>query len=114
MENDGLKGRFHKIEKPEFVSKIPAHLVSKLDEKERWLVDTLSKLDLKTDWVVDKVIEANEQQIDIDVRLQRIENWKAVLSGKWAIMGAVGLMVLTALLSAGAKPLIEHFLKGGP
>lgn len=114
MENEGLAARLHRLEKPEFISKIPAHLVSRLDDKERWLVETLSKLDFKTDWVVDKVIEANEQQIDIDTRLQRIENWKAVLSGKWALLGAVGLMVMTALLSAGAKPFIEHFLKGGP
>ena len=114
MENDETKSRYHRLTKPEFASKIPAHLVAKLDEKERWLVETLSKLDFKTDWVVDQVIDSNEQQIDIDVRLQKIENWKAVLSGKWALLGAVGLMVLTALLSAGAKTLVEHFLKGGP
>jgi hypothetical protein len=114
MENDETKSRYHRLEKPEFISKIPAHLVARLDDKERWLVETLSKLDFKTDWVVDKVIESNEQQIDIDVRLQKIESWKAVLSGKWALLGAVGVMVVTALLSAGAKTLVEHFFKGGP
>lgn len=114
MENDSTKSRFQKLERPEFASKIPAHLVAKLDEKERWLVETLSKLDFKTDWVVDKVLESNTQQIDIDVRLQRVENWKAVLSGKWALLGAIGLMVLTALLSAGAKNIVDHFIKGGP
>ena len=114
MENEAPKSSFHRLVKPEYSSKIPPHLLVRLDEKERWTMEALAKLDFKQDWLVDKVIEANEQQIDLDVRVKKIEQWKAVLSGKWALIGAVGLMVLTALLSAGAKSLVEHFLKGHP
>ena len=52
-------------------------------------MESLSKLDQKADWLVDRQIETNEAVRDTDLRLQKIESWKSVLSGKWAVTGVL-------------------------
>ena len=85
-----------------------------MSDQEKWLVEIISKLDQKTDWLLQKLVETSGQVLEIDVRTQRIEEWKTVFSGKWAFIGAVGFVFVTALTSAGAKALIEHVISKNP
>lgn len=107
--SEEVKSRYQKIELPEFESKIPPHLVNKMSDQEKWLVEAISKLDQKTDWLLQKMVETGGAVLDIDIRTAKIEDWKTIFSGKWALIGAVGFMVLTAVASAGARALFEHF-----
>lgn len=106
---DDPKSRYPKLELPEFESKIPSHLVNKMTDQEKWLVETISKLDQKTDWLLQKMVETSGHVVEIDVRTAKIEDWKTIFSGKWALIGAVCFMVVTAVTSAGARALFEHF-----
>lgn len=112
--SEETKSRYPKLELPTFESKIPPHLVNKMTDQEKWLVETISKLDQKTDWLLQKMVETSGQVLEIDVRTTRIENWKTVFSGKWALIGAVCFMVVTAITSAGARALFEHFASKHP
>lgn len=111
---DEPKSRYPKLELPVFESKIPSHLVNKMSDQEKWLVETISKLDQKTDWLLQKMVETSGHVLDIDVRTQKVEDWKTIFSGKWALIGAVCFMVVTAVTSAGARALFEHFASKHP
>ena len=106
---DDPKSRYPKLELPVFESKIPAHLVNKMSDQEKWLVETISKLDQKTDWLLSKLVETSGHVLEIDIRTTKIEDWKTVFSGKWAMIGAICFMAVTAVTSAGVRALFEHF-----
>jgi len=108
------KSRYPRLELPVFESKIPPHLVNKMSDQEKWLVETISKLDQKTDWLLQKTVETSGQVLDIDIRTTKVEEWKTMFSGKWALVGALCFMVLTAATSAGARALFEHFAAKHP
>lgn len=103
------KSRYPKLELPVFESKIPPHLVNKMSDQEKWLVETISKLDQKTDWLLQKMVETSGHVVEIDIRTAKIEDWKTIFSGKWALIGAICFMLLTAVTSAGARALFDHF-----
>lgn len=109
--SDETKSRYPKLELPEFESKIPPHLVNKMSDQEKWLVETISKLDQKTDWLLQKMVETSGHVLEIDVRTSKIENWKTIFSGKWALIGAICFMVVTAVTSAAARAFIDHWAK---
>jgi len=106
---DEFKSRYPKLVLPVFESKIPPHLVNKMSEQEKWLVEAISKLDQKTDWLLQKTVDTSGHILEIDMRTSKIEDWKTVFSGKWGLIGAICFMVATALTSAGARAFIDHF-----
>jgi len=114
MENSE-PSRYHRIEKPVFASKIPEHLLAKLDDKERYLLDQVSTLGGKADWLIERAVESNQIAIEVDARLTKVENWKTMVTGKGAVVASVGVLIFTAFASAGTRLLLEHlFGKHGP
>lgn len=111
---DETKSRYPRLELPKFESKIPTHLVNKMTDQEKWLVETISKLDQKTDWLLQKTVETNEHVLADDVRIAKIEEWKSLFSGKWAVVAGLAFMATTAIASAIARGVIEHFSTKGP
>ena len=111
---DDTKSRYPKLELPKFESKIPMHLVNKMSDQEKWLVETISKLDQKTDWLLQKTVDTNEHVLADDVRLTKVEEWKSLFSGKWAVIAGIAFMATTAVASALARGVIEHFSTKGP
>jgi hydrogenase maturation factor len=105
MAQDDTDSRYSKLETPKFESKIPTHLLDRLSEQEKWLVETLSRIDQKSDWFMEAIVRTNEIEREIDVRLARVERF----TGKWAVVGAGGVIALTALLGAAAKAILGHF-----
>lgn len=102
-----MKSRYPEYEKPVFDSKIPPHLIAQLDEKERWMYENMSVLQQKTDWLIEKQMETNDNVRNTDTRLQVVELWKNVLSGKWAVAGALSVIAVTAGLSAIVRLVFE-------
>jgi hypothetical protein len=105
MDLEPVDSRYPKLDLPKFESKIPAHLLNRMSEQEKWLVETLSKLDQKADWFMASIVRTNEIEREIDVRLMRIEKF----TSKWAMVGAAGMLLVTAFLGALAKTAIAHF-----
>jgi len=128
------KSRYVHLEVPEFKSTIPAHLLGKLSDSERFMVETMSKLENQSDFLVKAVTENNRENLDIDSRVTVLEGWKEkmgtgepqvadmvvkvnklwdwhqMFSGKWAVIWAMALIVIPIVL----KLLIDLAIKKGP
>lgn len=118
--------KYEPIQTREFKSTIPAHLLGKLSDSERYVVETMSRLENQSDWLLEVAVENRKSIIDISERVASIESWtqkedkrldvvettttvhrekvdklwdwKTTMSGKWAMLWAVGLVVLSVLL----------------
>jgi len=104
MDIDDLSSRYPKLEVPKFVSKIPTHLLNRLSDQEKWLVETLSMIDQKSDWFMGAIGRTNEIHRELDTRLARVERF----TGKWAVIGGFCIIVFTALLGAASKSVFAH------
>jgi hypothetical protein len=110
MGDEQIKSRYRPLAVPEFRSTIPPHLLAKLEDQERYLVETLSKFELQNHWLVVAAVEANAAIIELDGRQTRVELWKERLTSKWALI--IGLLVLVAPVVL--KALADRFLGKKP
>lgn len=90
--------RYQKLEKPEFKSTIPTHLVNKLSDQEKWMMESLSRMESVYEWLVKAALDGNKADIDTDLRMQQLEDWKSVISSKWAVIGGFLLLCLPILI----------------
>lgn len=86
------------MEKPEFKSTIPPHLVNKLSEQEKWIIESLSKMEAVYEWLVKTAIDGNKAEIDTDIRVQELEDWKSMVSSKWALVCGFLLLCLPIVI----------------
>lgn len=91
-------GRYKQLQKPEFKSSIPSHLVNKLSDQEKWIIESLSRMESVHEWLVKGVLDGNQADIELDLRVQIVEDWKSMISSKWAVIGGFLLMCLPILL----------------
>jgi hypothetical protein len=99
--------RYQELEKPEFKSAIPLHLVNKLSEQEQYLVGTLSRMEAQNEWLIRAVLESNRSIIETDLRVQDVQDWKSMISSKWAVIVVFILMCIPVAL----KALLERLWK---
>ena len=105
--SDDPKSKINLLKVPDFKSTIPDHFVTKLSEQERYLVQTLSKMEQENAWLIVCIVETNAHAIDVDVRLQKVEQWKERLTSKWTlILGGLAITVPIFL-----KAMFDYFLK---
>lgn len=133
--------KYEPVQAREFKSSIPAHLLGKLSESERYMVETMSKLENQSDWlstigtqnriilievsnrlgsVEDELVKQGKASDDLGRRTLEVEkisdkvsklwDWKTMMSGKWAVLWALLLLVF----SAGIKFLMDLWTKKGP
>ncbi len=67
--SDDPKSKINQLRVPDFKSTIPDHFVSKLNDQERYLVQTLSKMEQENAWLIVGMVETNAHAIDLDVRV---------------------------------------------
>jgi hypothetical protein len=100
--------------------------LSKLENSSDWVVQHLLKtnkaiqdLDSRIDDVNTRITDGENEQAALNVRVQKTEgvaekvqrlwDWKQYFSGKWAALGCIGLVVLTALVKVACDALYKHF-----
>ncbi len=105
--SDELRARGDALRVPEFKSTIPEHFVSKLEDQERYIVQTLSKMEQENAWMTATLIEAHTYVVEHGSRLQKIEQWKERLSSKWALVLGGLALVMPVLL----KAFFDYFLR---
>lgn len=77
---------------PEFKSAIPAHLLEKLTDQERYLVETLSRLEQQNGWLIVTLVATNNATVQVEKRLGGVESWKDKVTSRWApIVGGVAV-----------------------
>jgi hypothetical protein len=104
--DEELDSQFKKLAAPHFKSTIPSHLLGRLTEQERYLVETLSVVEQQNRWLIDTLVDTNVAVRKSDVRIAKIETWKNNLTSKGAVIGVVGVVILTALV----KELLDHWM----
>lgn len=131
MSEPKQQNRYETVVEKEFKSTIPPHLLGKLSDSERYLVETMSKLESQFNWAVVVILQNNRHIRDADERISALEenaeigeaatasskefkdkvdklwDWKQSVSGKWGVLGAVGIVILSVVL----KFLLDFVLK---
>jgi len=102
-EQSNAPRAYELLELREFKSTIPPHLLGKLSESERYIVETLSRLENQNNWLVSALLKVNKDVLDCDRRINEIKkdvsiisDWKQLISGKWAVLAALGLIIASA------------------
>jgi len=99
--------RYQALEKPEFKSTIPPHLVNKLSEETKWIIESLSRMEAVYEWLVKAALDGNRADIETDLRVQEVEDWKSMISSKWAVIGGFLLLCLPILVEKIVTRLLE-------
>jgi hypothetical protein len=101
---DKTDSRYKALHVPEFKSTIPPHVLSKLPESERYLVEMVSKMEQRDTWLTDAATNGNAADIALDLRVARIEKLIERLTNRWSVI--VYLVVVS--LPVIVKILIER------
>jgi hypothetical protein len=130
--------RYELVIQKDFKPSIPHHLLAKLPEEERFLVETMSKLENQCEWLVAIALRANADCLDLDSRVNVLEqvvpqvaqtvaavhktaeetkvrantlwDWKQIFSGKWTVIALIVTLAVGALLKF-LLDLLLHWLK---
>jgi hypothetical protein len=105
--DEKTESRYKALNVPEFKSSIPPHVLAKLPESERYLVEMVSKMEDRDKWLIAAVVSGNQANIELDVRVTKNEKWIDRLTSKWAILS----YLLAAALPVLLKVLFENWLK---
>jgi hypothetical protein len=106
MPENEIESHYARLERPNFQSMVPHHILARFSDQEKYVVESLSRLEQQQEWLVVAMLETNRIQRDLDKRLQRVESWQEKLTSKWAlIMG-----VVVWLSPIGVKYLLEHVI----
>lgn len=100
MATDENVSRRKSLEVPEFKCTIPPHLLSKLSEADRYLVEIASKMEQQNAWMVGVLRQENEANVEIDARLGKIEKWKDRLMSRWTMAAALAVILVPVVLKA--------------
>jgi len=100
--------RYQELEKPEFKSAIPPHLVNKLSAQEKHVVETLSRMEAQTGWLIKAVLEGNRSAVETDLRVQELQDWKTMVSSKWAVVVAFLIICFPVIVKAVLDRLIPR------
>lgn len=110
MADEVYKSRYRTLHVPDFKSSIPCHLLGKLGEQERYIVETLSKMEQQNTWIMLATVEANTAVIELDERQAKVETWKERVTSKWAMI----LGIVAVLAPVVIKTVLEYYWKKAP
>ncbi len=75
-------GLYEPLVTREFKSTIPAHLLGKLSDSERHMVETLSRLENQYEWMFQSLMHQNRMVVDLARRQHTAEEWKSSIDPK--------------------------------
>jgi len=96
------------LEKPDFKSDIPPHLIKEIGESERYMLEQLSVVSQYCQWSVKAQMDTNAAVRRTNGRLIRVEKWKEMLQSWWILAGVAvsvlgGIGTLLALAEGALK-----------
>lgn len=103
--SDDNQSRYKTLAVPAFKSSIPQHLLVKLPETERYIVEALSKAEQQYAWLVDQALENNRQMVETEKRVTINERWREAVTSKWSLLLGVVVVIAPVLV----KSLFEYF-----
>jgi hypothetical protein len=106
MADEKEESRYKPLEVGEFKSSIPPHVLAKLPESERYLVEMVSKMEERDKWLIGAARSANQANIELDIRVSKQEKFIDRVMSKWAILGYLLAVALPVVL----KVLFENWI----
>ncbi len=107
MTDEVFRSRYRALHVPEFKSTIPPHLLGKLGDQERYIVETLSRMEQQNSWIVLATVESNAAVMELDERELKVETWRERITSKWAVF----LAILVVLAPVILKSVLDHYWK---
>jgi len=127
--------RYQPLQVKEFKSSIPQHILAKLSDGERYMVETMSKLENQGDWLIEtiqvqhsalreldlrqtgtekwkseaehRIVTVEKTSTDSSVLAEKVWDWKNLMTGRWAIL----FWLATILIPVALKFLLDVWLK---
>jgi hypothetical protein len=75
-------GLYEPLVSREFKSTIPVHLLGKLSDGERHMIETLSRLENQYEWMFQSLAHQNRMVVDLARRQSNAEEWKGKIDPK--------------------------------
>lgn len=84
MSNDRPQSSYNypELDKPEFKSSIPPHLLNNTDDQTKYVLKQLDMINQQNEWLIRAAVDTNEQVRHTNGRLKSIEKWKETLEEK--------------------------------
>jgi hypothetical protein len=80
---------------PDFTPEVPAFLTSKLNPRDKYIVETLSIIGKKFDFALSQLEKQNKNQIELEQSQIEIEKALSIIFSKWSIIMYAMLLVWT-------------------
>lgn len=89
QDNDETESTIPALEKPEFKSDIPPHLLANASENEKYVLEQLSMVMQYVRWSSQVEVDTNHQVRKTNGRVIKLERWKEMFSSWWALLLAI-------------------------
>lgn len=63
-------------------------------------METLSRMEAQNEWLIRVVLEENRCALETDLRVQDLQDWKSVISSKWAVIAAFVIICFPVVVKA--------------
>jgi hypothetical protein len=105
-DNEKTDSRYKALVVPEFKSTIPPHVLARLPESERYLVEMVSKVEQRDAFLINAATGGQEAAIALDIRVTKVEKFIERLTHKWSVIAYIGLLSMPVIV----KILVERWL----
>ena len=110
-ENQLPESSYPELQKPDFKSDIPPHLLHESTEGEKWIFEQLSVTKQFIEWSVDAHLKTHSAVRRTNGRLKKVEAWKEMFSSWWVLAGAIFTIIAAA---AGVVEVISFVAEKWP
>jgi len=97
------------LERPQFHSNIPPHLLQGVDDQTKYVIESLSLIDQQNQWLIKAAIDTNEQVRHTNGRVKNLEKVRDKITSFWVVLMGIILSLSTIL---GLIALIIKMVKG--
>lgn len=116
-------GTLEPIDPPDFSAKVPGPLLEMCGDSpegqiRRYLLESQSVQEQQTSWLCRNAVAENKELREIESRVNKVESevrdvvdWKNTLTGKGAIVGAAVFILMSAIVGAACKAVVDHLNK---
>lgn len=106
-DEESDESRYQELHVPELACTTPEHVLQRLPEAERYMVRMVSELEQREKWLRNVAVENRSYIVALDKRMQRVETFKRVVTGRWAVLA----YFVTVAIPLFFKTVIEKFFK---
>lgn len=92
------KSRYKVHDVPVFKSAIPPHILAKLSEGERYLMELTSINEQSNAWLEGATKTHSESVVELDLRLMRVEEIISMVTSKWALISALLILSIPVII----------------